>query len=329
MRSCLVLRSSFGFNRAAYMRDLKEARSHPELYWGERARAIEWATPPVQCVPRGDSLSWFPGGRLNTTHLAIDAHVAAARGGLEAVRFESLVTQEKRAVTYAELQRLTSSFARVLQSRKVQSGQPVMLYMPTLPEAVVALLGAARIGAPHCVVFAGFAAAQLASRIDHVRPAVLVTCDYALEAHKKVELLPLVRQALQLAQHRPQVIVLNRGGERDGTFGDFDSEMRAVVKEALLPPTVVPAAHPLYFLHTSGTTGAPKALVREHGSHAVALRAAAHDVMGLGPGQVMWAASDIGWVVGHSFSVYGPLLSGATSLLVEGKPVGTLDHLEW
>jgi propionyl-CoA synthetase len=328
MRVCVVARSSFGFNRAAYLRDVKQAREDPEAFWTDRARAVEWATPPTQALPKGDSLSWFPGGRLNTAHAALDRHVEAGRGGMEAVRFDSLVTGEKRSIAYASMQKLSSSFARVLQQHRLEDA-PVMLYMPTLPEALVAMLGAARVGAPHCVVFAGFAAAQLAARIDHVKPGVLVTCDYALEGVKKIDLLSLVRQALQVAQHQPRVLVLNRGSDRDARFGDFWSEMESVASESVLAPKAVPSDHPLYYLHTSGTTGAPKALLREHGSHAVALRAAGHDIMGLGPGQVMWAASDIGWVVGHSFSVYGPLLCGATSLLVEGKPVGTPDHLEW
>ncbi len=331
MRSCRVVRSSsFGFNEQAYQRASQQARLDPETFWKSRSDALRWATAPSQALPLPGSQSWFPGGRLNTAQLAVDDHVAAGRGGMEALRFDSLVSGEQRRMSYVQLQAASSAFGRVLQQFGANEAAPVMLYMPTLPEAAVVMLGAARIASPHCVVFAGFAAAQLASRIDHVKPAVLVTCDYSLEAHKKVELLPLVRHALELARHNPRVIVLNRsGGHSEDSFEDYDTHMKRTASEPLLQPVSVPSAHALYYLHTSGTTGAPKALVREHGSHAVALRAAAREIMGLTPGHVMWAASDVGWVVGHSFSVYGPLLAGATSLLVEGKPVGTPDHLEW
>lgn len=318
------------FNHVAYRRAVKEAKDEPEAFWSREAAQIDWQRAPNRSLPQ-DGV-WFGGGRLNTAYQAIDRHVNAKRGGNDAIIFESSVTGEKRHLTYSDLQEETSKLAHVLQRLEVDSGDPVLIYAPSLPESILMMLASARIGAPHCVVFAGFAPKQLAARIEHVKPKLIFCIDYALEGSRRINLPSLIQEALSMTKHQARVLVHYRdGGDGDGgPFESYTREMKRSESLSLLEAVPVPSDYPLYYIHTSGTTGEPKGLVRQHGGHAVSLSYAGRSVYGLsGPGKVFWAASDIGWIVGHSWSVYGPLICGATSLIVEGKPVNCPDHLEW
>ncbi len=305
------------------------ARSDPAAYWGEAARALDWSTPWTSVFdPRDpEQPRWFAGGTINAAHNALDRHVAAGRGERVAVVYDSPVAGTKTAYTYAQLLRLVERFAGVLRSCGVQAGDRVILYMPVIPEAVVAMLGCARIGAIHSVVFGGFAARELASRIADAQPRAIVCASCGVEPSRTIAYKPIVDEAIALSHHEPDsVIVLQRAmltaeltQRRDA---DWDDLMRSAQPAACVP---VPANDPLYILYTSGTTGRPKGVVRETGGHLVSLYWSMSAVYGAASGDVFWTASDVGWVVGHSYMVYAPLLMGCTTVLYEGKPVGTPD----
>ncbi|GAB3673895.1 AMP-binding protein [Angustibacter aerolatus] len=312
--------------RAAHDRSLRD----PEGFWGEAARLVDWVRRPTQVLDRSTSPlpRWFPDARLNTCFNALDRHVIAGRADQPALIHDSPVTGTVRTITYAELLDRTARFAGALRALGVGVGDRVVVYMPMVPEAVVAMLACARLGAVHSVVFGGFAPAELAARIDDARPTVVVAASGGIEPSRTVEYLPLLRAALARSTHRPEsVVVLQRPqvpGEVDPDWYDWD----AVTKEGAVPPAEcvpVAATDPLYVLYTSGTTGRPKGIVRDNGGHAVALRWSMTNVFGVEPGQVWFTASDVGWVVGHSYIVYAPLLTGCTTVLYEGKPVGTPD----
>lgn len=323
------------FKWGLYEHDVNLAKKNAEEFWKPRAAEVDWFVPPTRVAPAELEGAWCADGVLNTAHEALDRHVLAGRGGNTALDFESIISGERRTFSFSDLQHLTSTLAHVYEKFGIKTGDCVLIFMPQVPEAIIAMLAAARAGAPHCVCFAGFAPNVLASRIEHVKPKLILTADFALEGSKRINLLALVKQTLELTTFRPPVLVYRREGlgsdsEIVDGFEDFGREMSRAAHLALYEPVPVPATHPLYYLHTSGTTGQPKALVREHGSHAVGLLYAGREIYGLNsPGDCFWAASDIGWVVGHSWTVYGPMLAGAKSLVVEGKPVGCPDHLEW
>ncbi|MEV4840031.1 propionyl-CoA synthetase [Nonomuraea sp. NPDC049486] len=296
----------------------------PEEFWREAARGVDWDVEPERAHDGG---RWFPGGRLNTCHNAVDRHVAAGRGDQDALIYDSPVTGSARRYTYRELLDLVSRTAGMLRGLGVGTGDTVVIYMPMVPEAVVAMLACARLGAVHSVVFGGFAASELAVRIDHARPKVVLSASCGIEPSRLVEYKPLLDAALERASHRPaHCVILQREQHPADLTEGRDLDWESAVRDAEPAGCVsVAATDPLYILYTSGTTGAPKGVVRDNGGHAVALHWSMANVYGAAPGEVYWAASDVGWVVGHSYIVYAPLLAGCTTVLYEGKPVGTPD----
>ena len=315
----------------AYARSVAD----PEGFWLEAAALVDWDSKPQQALDSSGAplYRWFPDGRLNTSYNALDRHVAAGRGDADALIYDSAMLGTSRTYSYSELLAQVETFAGVLRGLGVEAGDRVIIYLPMVPQAVIAMLAAARLGAVHSVVFGGFAPRELAARIDDARPAVVVTASGGLEPKRSVEYLPTVAEALAAATHRVNhVVVAAREGfthsveEYDGADGaawhDWDTLAAAASPAG---PVSVAATDPLYILYTSGTTGAPKGVVRDNGSHAVALAWSMRNIYDAVPGQVMWTASDVGWVVGHSYIVYAPLLAGATTVLYEGKPVGTPD----
>ncbi|GII05635.1 propionyl-CoA synthetase [Planobispora takensis] len=301
----------------------------PESFWGEAAQAVAWSTAPSRVLDRDDPPfhRWFPDGELNTCFNALDRHVEAGYGERLALIHDSPVTGTVRRLTYAGLLAEVARFAGVLRDLGVTGGDRVVIYMPMVPEAVVAMLACARLGAVHSVVFGGFAPRELAIRIDDARPKVIVSASCGIEPSRVVPYKPMLDAALDLAAHRPERCVILRREQAPAELvpgRDLDwAEAVAAAEPAGCVP--VRAVDPLYILYTSGTTGLPKGVVRDNGGHAVALLWSMREVYDARPGEVFWAASDVGWVVGHSYIVYGPLLLGATSVLYEGKPVGTPD----
>ena len=300
----------------------------PAGFWAAQAQHLAWDTPFAEALSQDDNgtFRWFRGGELNTSFLCLDYHVQQGRGDQPALFYDSPVTQTKRTYTYAELLDLTARCAGGLRSLGVEMGDRVILYMPNMPEAVVAMLACARLGAIHSVVFGGFAPHELAVRIDDARPRVLICAAGGREFDRVIPYQPLVEEALTKATHQPaQVVVCQRdfvvADLRPGRDVDFADLLRA----APVPAVPVLATHPLYILYTSGTTGRPKGVVREHGGHAVALHYSMRAIYALAPGDTLFTGSDIGWAVGHSYIVYGPLLLGCSSVLYEGKPVRTPD----
>ncbi|MFA7587261.1 MAG: AMP-binding protein [Novosphingobium sp.] len=312
----------------AYRNAWRESVETPDAFWLNAARAIDWTTPPVAAWEQGRG--WFPGASLNTCHNAIDRHVAAGRGDAQALIYDSPVTGTVRAWTYVELLEEVGRVAAMLASLGVGKGDRVVIYMPMVPETVFAMLACARLGAIHSVVFGGFAPHELAKRIDDATPRVLLTASCGVEGTRTIAYKPMVDEALALASHPVErVVVLQRDRLEAGIVAPRDiawADLRARTAADPLPACVpVASDDPLYILYTSGTTGTPKGVVRENGGHAVALAWSMANIYGIGAGDVFWAASDVGWVVGHSYIVYAPLLAGATTVLFEGKPVGTPD----
>lgn len=289
---------------------------------------MDWTRPPTRALDSAQAplYRWFPDGELNTCANAVDRHVAAGRGERIALIYDSPVTGSVRHITYAALLDEVARFAGVLASLGVTRGDRVLIYMPMVPEAVVAMLATARLGAVHSVVFGGFAPAELAVRIDDATPTVVVTASCGIEASRVIPYTPLLTDALRLASHRPAGTVVLQRPQGPADLGPLDVDWVEAMSSAQ-PHAAVPVAatDPLYILYTSGTTGKPKGVVRDNGGHAVAMAWSFENVYGMGPDDVWWAASDVGWVVGHSYIVYAPLIAGATSILYEGKPVGTPD----
>jgi propionyl-CoA synthetase len=301
----------------------------PETFWARAAQAVSWLQPPQRVFDdsRPPFYRWFPNATLNTCANALDRHVADGRAEQAALIYDSPVTGVKRTYTYGELLEQTALFAGALRALGVAKGDRVVLYLPMIPEAVIAMLACARLGAVHSVVFGGFAAHELATRIDDARPTVVVTASCGIEPSGLVEYKPMLDAALESARHKPRsCVVVQRDQHRCELTAGRDVDWRAVMADSE-PADAVPVAatDPLYVLYTSGTTGKPKGIVRDNGGHAVALLWSMRHIYDIQPGEVFWAASDVGWVVGHSYIVYGPLLLGATTLLYEGKPVGTPD----
>ena len=311
--------------------DLVHERSlkDPDGFWAEAAQSIDWygRWDRVCDESRAPFYRWFPGAEVNTCYNAIDRHVARGRSAQPAVIYDSPVTGTVSTLTYGELLDRVSGFAGALARLGVTKGDRVIIYMPMIPEAVIAMLAVARLGAIHSVVFGGFAAHELAMRIDDARPSVVVTASCGIEPGRVVPYKPLLDAAIERARHRPaHCIVYQRPMAPAMLIPGRDVDWNDAVAGARPHDCVaVSATDPLYILYTSGTTGQPKGIVRDNGGHLVALDWTMKNIYGVEPGEVFWAASDIGWVVGHSYIVYGPLVHGCTTVLFEGKPVGTPD----
>ena len=302
---------------------------NPEEFWAEAAEGIDWDKRWDSVLDNPDPMTyrWFTGGRLNTCYNALDRHVERGRGDQAAIIYDSAVTDSKRTITYSELLSEVANFAGVLAAQGVGKGDRVIAYMPMIPEAIVAVLACARLGAVHSVVFGGFAANELATRIDDAKPKAIVSASCGIEPSRLVEYKPLLDEAIELSTHKPShCVIFQRPQVAASMIAGRDIDWHEAVAKAEPHGCVsVAATDPLYLLYTSGTTGQPKGIVRDNGGHAVALHWSMKNIYGVDPGEVYWAASDIGWVVGHSYIIYGPLLHGNTTVLFEGKPVGTPD----
>ncbi|TVQ94372.1 MAG: propionyl-CoA synthetase [Chromatiaceae bacterium] len=314
-----------GAYQAAYDRSLTD----PEGFWGEAAQALVWDKPWTRVLDDSTPpfFHWFAGAEINTCYNAVDRHVEEGRGEQPAMIHDSPVTDSKTVITYAELRERCARFAGLLRDLGVTKGDRVIVYMPMVPEAAIAMLACARIGAIHSVVFGGFSARELATRIDDAKPKVIVAGSCGIEPSRVVLYKPLVDAAIEAAAHKPEhCVILQRPQGRADLIPGRDVDWAEAVASAE-PAACVPVAatDPLYILYTSGTTGQPKGVVRDNGGHAVAMHWSMRYVYDMRPGEVYWAASDVGWVVGHSYIVYAPLLYGCTSIMYEGKPVGTPD----
>ncbi|MBV8973488.1 MAG: propionyl-CoA synthetase [Sinobacteraceae bacterium] len=313
----------------AYRDAHRRAREDPEGFWAEQAAALHWERrwDTVLDAERAPFYRWFRGGRINTCYNALDRHIEQGRGAQAALIYDSPVTGSIERLSYAELRDRVARFAGALSAHGVGRGDCVVIYMPMVPEAVVAMLACARIGAVHSVVFGGFAPHELAKRIEDARPVMVVSASCGIEGQRVIAYKPLLDEALRLARHTVKgCIILQRPQTQAALTAGRDVDWgQALAGAAAVRCAQVEATDPLYILYTSGTTGKPKGVVRDHGGHAVALAWSMHAVYDMRPGDVFWAASDVGWVVGHSYIVYAPLLVGCTSILYEGKPVGTPD----
>ncbi len=320
-----------GSYRQAYAASTQD----PNQFWLDAASAIDWIKPPKQALDDRTApvYRWFPDAELNTCYNAIDRHVLAGRGDQTAIIYDSAMTGTKKFYTYNELLEKVASFAGALAKQGISKGDRVLIYMPMIPEAIYAMLACARLGAIHSVVFGGFAANELAVRIDDATPKVIVTSSGGFEPGRHVEYLPIIEKALELSKGSVETVIVHERAAVPGSVKDFDEKTsvhwlswkEAVASATPHAPVAVAAQDPLYILYTSGTTGNPKGIVRDNGGHAVAMAWSMKNVYNIDPGDVMWAASDVGWVVGHSYIVYAPLIAGATTVLYEGKPIGTPD----
>lgn len=314
---------------STYAELYKQSIEDPDSFWGEAAEDLVWTKKwdkvvdmDAKPVPR-----WFVGGELNTCYNAVDRHVEAGRGDQAAIIYDSPVTDQKKTISYSELLDQVSRFAGVLASHGVGKGDRVIVYMPMIPEAAIAMLACARLGAIHSVVFGGFAANELATRIDDAKPNIIVSAYCGIEPGRVVKYKPLLDEAIELSSHKVSKVILKARPQAeaemiDGRDFDWDSEVEKTDPVDCVP---VAATDPLYILYTSGTTGQPKGVVRDNGGHAVAMHWTMKNIYNVDAGDVYWAASDVGWVVGHSYIVYGPLLKGCATIFYEGKPVGTPD----
>jgi propionyl-CoA synthetase len=312
-----------------YEEAFKESLQHPEVFWGRAAEEIAWYKKWDQVLDTSNPpfALWFLGGEINTCYNAVDRHVEGGLGEQPALIYDSPVTNTVLTYTYAQLQDRVSRIAGFLTSLGVTKGDRVVIYMPMIPEAAMAMLACARIGAIHSVVFGGFAPKELAIRIDDAKPRVILSASCGIEGQRIIPYKPLLDEAIRIADHEPEKCVVWQRPQaqadvvppRDGDWAEMEKKAQPV---GCVP---VKATDPLYILYTSGTTGVPKGVVRDNGGHAVALHWTMKHIYGIDAGDVYWAASDVGWVVGHSYIVYGPLLKGATTVMYEGKPVGTPD----
>ncbi len=312
-----------------YQAEYDRAMRDPNGFWAEAAGLIDWDRPWDRVLDDSHApfYHWFRGAMLNTCYNAVDRHVAAGRGAQAAIIYDSPVTNTQATITYTQLQERVSRFAGALRDQGVEQGDRVIVYMPMVPEAAIAMLACARIGAIHSVVFGGFSARELATRIDDAKPRVMVAGSCGIETNRVVPYKPLLDAAIELASHKPEHCIVLQRPEEPGTLiqGRDIGWAEAVAAAQPVDCVGVAATDPLYILYTSGTTGVPKGVVRDNGGHAVALAWSMDKVYGVKAGEVFWAASDVGWVVGHSYIVYAPLLAGCTTVLYEGKPVGTPD----
>jgi len=312
-----------------YLTEYRRSIDDPEAFWAEKSRAIEWYRDPTRILSSDENGidRWFADGELNTAHLTLDYHVNNGRGDQVALYYDSPVTGHRQEIAYRELLNRVARFAGVMQRHGVGKGDRVVIYMPMVPESVIAMLACARLGAVHSVVFGGFAPQELATRIDDATPKIVVSASCGIEVSKVIAYKPLLDRAIELCTRKPdKCIIFQREQLVAEMIADRDLDWDAEMADADPADCVaVRATDPLYILYTSGTTGKPKGVVRDNGGHAVALTYSMQAIYDMHPGDVFWAASDVGWVVGHSYIVYGPLLAGISSVLYEGKPVRTPD----
>ncbi len=315
------------------MKDFKshyqESLEEPDRFWMEQAKAIEWFLPPEQGITKDERglTRWFKGGKLNTSYLTLDYHVKNGRADQLALIYESPVSYQSHYYTYREVLSETELLAGLLRDQGVEKGDTVIIYMPMIPQLIFAMLACARIGAVHSVVFGGFASRELAMRIDDAEPKILLTASGGIEITRVIQYKPLVDEAIDLANHKVEkVIVWQRPFVKAGLKDGRDFDWASLLKIATPCECVeLDATDPLYILYTSGTTGKPKGIIRDNGGHAVALKYSMKHIYNVEPGETYWAASDLGWIVGHSYIVYAPLIHGCTTILYEGKPVKTPD----
>lgn len=313
----------------SYQTEYDRSMKDPEGFWRKQAEALEWFKFPQQILSLDDDGLgyWFADGEMNTAYMALDHHVNTGRGNQLALIYDSPVTNTKSRYTYAELTDVVARTAGMLANLGVVKGDRVIIYMPMIPEAVIAMLAVARLGAIHSVVFGGFAPPELSVRIDDAKPKVILTASCGIEIKRVVEYKPLVDRAIELAKHKPQSCVVYQRPQAVASLvaGRDHDWVTLLAKAKAVGCTPVKGSDPLYILYTSGTTGKPKGVLRENGGHAVALKYSMKAIYNVEPGDVYWASSDVGWVVGHSYIVYGPLLHGCTTIVYEGKPIMTPD----
>lgn len=313
----------------SYHSEYAKSVEDPEGFWAEKAADLPWYKPPQQVLSKdGNNICrWFADGEMNTAYMALDYHVEQGRGDQTAIIYDSPVTDTRRKLSYSETLDQVAKFAGVLKKRGVVKGDRVVIYMPMVPEALIAMLAVARLGAIHSVVFGGFAPRELAVRIEDAEPKVVISASCGIEIKNIIEYKPMLDEALRLSAHKPPCCVILQRPQAaaeltDGRDVDWHEAIAAAEPAGCVP---VKGTDPLYVLYTSGTTGKPKGVQRDNGGHAVALKYSMKAIYDMNPGEVFWAASDIGWVVGHSYIVYGPLLAGCTTVVYEGKPVRTPD----
>ncbi|NXE50510.1 ACSS3 synthetase, partial [Casuarius casuarius] len=322
--------ASSGAAAGGYEEAFRCSVAEPEKLWGAAAQRIVWHKPWAKALERrgAGSATWFVDGELNICYNAVDRHVENGRGEHIAIIYDSPVTNTKEKITYKKLLEQVSKLADVMVKHGVKKGDRVVIYMPMIPQTVYCMLACARIGAIHSLIFGGFASKELSVRIDHAKPKLIVTASFGVEPKRKVEYISLLEEALARVQNKPEKVLIyrrpNLGHVPLAPHRDLDWE-EELAKAQCYECVSVPSDHPLYILYTSGTTGLPKGVVRPTGGYAVMLNWTMSAIYGLKPGEVWWAASDLGWVVGHSYICYGPLLHGNTTVLYEGKPVGTPD----
>ncbi len=313
---------------SSYQQDYDQSLSDPAGFWGEAAKLVKWDKAPKVILDDSNVplYRWFSDGMLNTCYNALDRHVIDGRADQPAVIHESAITGKSAILTYAQMLEKTARFAGALRMAGVEKGDRVVIYMPMVPEALIAMLACARLGAVHSVVFGGFAPAELAARIDDAKPKVIVSASCGLEPTRVVEYKPMLDESITLATHKPSRCIILQREQHLVELGPLDMDWKDAMAMAEPAECVsVAATDPLYILYTSGTTGKPKGIVRDNGGHAVALTWSMKNVYNIEAGDMWWSASDVGWVVGHSYIVYAPLFAGATTIVFEGKPVGTPD----
>ena len=313
----------------SYKKVYNSWKNDPEAFWMTAADAIDWVTKPSKALfaDRAPLYEWFSDSEVNTCYNAVDRHVLNGRGDQKAIIYDSPMTDTKYSITFSELLEKVAVLAGALKNKGISKGDRVIIYMPMIPEGIISMLACARIGAIHSVVFGGFAANELAVRIDDAKPKAILAASCGLEPNRIVEYKPLIDQAIELASHKPQTVVIFQRAECKAELVDGrDHDWNVFQENAEKAPCVpVKGSHPAYILYTSGTTGAPKGVVRPTAGHLVALNWTMKNFYNVDPGEVFWAASDIGWIVGHSYICYAPLIHGNTTLVFEGKPVGTPD----
>ena len=312
-----------------YLKNYKRSQEEPEAYWSDAAKGIDWeeAFTKVLDDKNPPFYKWFPDGKLNTCFNALDRHIENGHAQQIALIYDSPVTNTIKRYSYKELRDLTANFSGLLREQGVRKGDTVIIYMPMVPEAVIAMLACARLGAVHSVVFGGFSSNELASRINDAQPKVILSASCGIEVNKIIKYKPLLDSAIIIASHKPKICIILQRPQYEAALiegRDIDWQASSVTAKAVNCVSVN-ATDPLYILYTSGTTGKPKGVVRDNGGHAVALNWSMKNIYNMKPGDVFWSASDVGWVVGHSYIVYAPLLYGCTTILYEGKPVGTPD----